>query len=481
MVFTSATFILFLAVVFGVYWALPSHRGQNLLLIIAGYAFYSWWDYRFCSLMVISTLVDYYCGKWAADSRPAAKKTALLASLISNLGMLAIFKYFKFFQDSLVVAANSVGIAFEPWSLQLVLPIGISFYTFQTLSYTIDIYRGKLSPHDSLVDYAAYVCFFPQLVAGPIERASALLPQFASPRRFDEQLARDGIRQIIWGFFKKLVLADRWALVVNEIYAQPESFDSRYLWLAAVGFGFQIYCDFSAYSDIAIGTARLFGFSLTRNFATPYFSQDFVEFWRRWHITLSTWFRDYVYIPLGGSRVSFAWQSINIMIVFAVSGLWHGAGWNFVTWGLIHGAVVVLSARIRRSSLTVSELPLGRTFSVKFPVAITRCVCVILVSAVAWVFFRVASPAEAWTIVRRMLVTINVETVTLASAPSLQILSRVMPLFLLVEFVTRHMEHPLRGITAWPKPVRWLTYAGLIWGTMYYMPDETGEFVYFQF
>ena len=394
--------------------------------------------------------------------------------------MLGIFKYFNFFQDSFIQAFSGFGFEISPWTLRVALPIGISFYTFQTLSYTIDIYRGKLQPHRSFIDYAAYVCFFPQLVAGPIERAASLLPQFANDRRFDPLAAREGLRQMVWGFFKKMVLADRLALVVNEIYANPSAFDSSYLWLAALGFGFQIYCDFSAYSDIAIGCAKLFGFKLTRNFATPYFSQDFVEFWRRWHISLSTWFRDYVYIPLGGSRVSGARQSVNIMIVFAVSGLWHGAGWNFVTWGVIHGFVVVASSRFRSQSLTVRDTPLGETISPTIFMAIVRCTIVILVSAIAWVFFRIQSPGEAWSIIGRMFWFERFEC-SLDSAPTLMILTRIFPIFLAIEFVTRHLQHPLQRIVGWPKPLRWLIYAGFIWGTMYYMPNETGEFVYFQF
>ena len=480
MVFTSATFLVFLAIVFGIYWSLPGRRAQNVLLIVAGYAFYSWWDYRFCTLMIFSTIVDYLCGRGVADSNVSRRKWYLVASLMSNLGLLALFKYFNFFQDSLIGAFAGVGVELSPWSLKLALPIGISFYTFQTLSYTIDIYRGHIQPHRSFVDYAAYVCFFPQLVAGPIERASALLPQFADRRVFDDQSARNGLRQMVWGFFKKMVLADRLALVVNEIYAQPDAFDSRYLWLAAIGFGFQIYCDFSAYSDIAIGTAKLFGIRLTRNFATPYFSQDFVEFWRRWHISLSTWFRDYVYIPLGGSRVDPLRQSINILIVFAVSGLWHGAGWNFVTWGVIHGIVVVMSSRFRSSSLTANDVPLGKLWSAKFPLALLRCLIVLLISAIAWVFFRVESPLEAWSIVGRMLVPEFFAT-SLKEQPTLTMMFRILPVFLLIEFVTRDRPHPLSQITGWPKPIRWLIYAAMIWTTMYYMPNETGEFVYFQF
>ena len=477
MVFTTATFLVFLAVVFAMYWSLRERGAQNLLLLVSGYAFYAWWDYRYCALMIISTVVDYVCGIGCA--KPKGKNVYLIVSLLSNLGMLCVFKYFNFFQDSLIATLGAAGVTMEPLVLRLALPVGISFYTFQTLSYTIDIYRGKLEPHRSFVDYAAYVSFFPQLVAGPIERASSLLPQFAREREFDVELARDGLRQMAWGFFKKLVVADRCAVIVNEIYGNPSAYDSRYLWLAAVGFSFQIYCDFSAYSDIAIGTARLFGFSLTRNFAMPYFSQDFVEFWRRWHITLSTWFRDYVYIPLGGNRNGPIRQVVNVLIVFAVSGLWHGAGWNFVIWGAIHGALVVISSRVRPTSLTERDVPLGETMP--SAAAILRCALVFLVSCLAWVFFRVTD-GSALEVLSRMLWSLTIsDEIRLVATADLNILTKALPTLLIAELLTRKYPHPLQSVTSLPKPVRWVIYSLLIWATIYYMPDETGEFVYFQF
>ncbi len=477
MVFTTATFLVFLVVVFGVYWSLGSRTHQNLLLLVAGYIFYAWWDYRYCSLMLISTLVDYICGIGCSKSK--GKNLYLIISLCSNLGMLAVFKYFNFFQDSLIAAMAPLGINVDPVSLQLALPVGISFYTFQTLSYTIDIYRGKLQPHRSLLDYATYVSFFPQLVAGPIERAASLLPQFGVDRRFDAAQARDGLRQMVWGFFKKLVVADRCAVIVNEVYANPSAFDSWHLWLAAIGFSFQIYCDFSAYSDIAIGTARLFGFTLTRNFALPYFAQDFTEFWRRWHITLSTWFRDYVYIPLGGNRHGRQRHLINVMIVFAVSGLWHGAGWNFVIWGVIHGLLVIISSRLRPTSLSEKEVPLGP--GIPHITAMLRSLLVFFISCLAWVFFRVTDSVEVWDILRRMLVSIEQFESPLASASDLQILTKILPAFVIIEFLTRACTHPLQALARAPKPIRWFAYIAVIWATVYYMPDETGEFVYFQF
>lgn len=476
MVFTSGTYLLFLAAVFACYWLLGSRKSQNLLLLAAGYAFYAWWDYRYCSLMLLSTFVDFACGRGCRNS--AVPRLFLVISLICNLGLLGVFKYFNFFQDSLIVAFHGMGVELDPFVLQLALPVGISFYTFQTLSYTIDIYRGKLDPHDSLLDYAAYVSFFPQLVAGPIERATSLLPQFARPRIFDAVEARDGLRQMLWGFFKKLAIADRFAIVVDEVYARPEAFPSTYLWIAAIGFSFQIYCDFSAYSDIAIGTARLFGFQLTRNFAMPYFSQDFVEFWRRWHITLSTWFRDYVYIPLGGSRRGVALTRWNILIVFGLSGLWHGAGWNFVLWGLLHGCLVIVSSSLRRESLTASDLPLGSGIGLT---PLLRAMAVFVVACLVWVFFRVTGFDDAIQVLSRMTFAWESSGASLQSIGSLNVGFKLLPFMLALEFVGRRFPHPLMLIERFPKPVRWAIYLGLVWVTLYYMPEETGEFVYFQF
>jgi len=322
MVFTSLTFVVFLALIFVLYWTLRRRVPQNVLILAGSYFFYGWWDWRFLGLIVASSVIDYTAGLMIERSRrQSGRRIWLAVSIGANLGMLGFFKYFNFFVGSLQSAAGGLGVELGDLTLDLVLPVGISFYTFQTMSYTIDIYRGHLKPEKDLIAFLAFVSFFPQLVAGPIERASRLLPQFMAERKFDYVTAVAGCREILWGFFKKMVIADNLGIVMQGIFPRAADYSAPWLWLAITAFAVQIYCDFSAYSNIAKGTARLLGIELMRNFAYPYFSQDIAEFWRRWHISLSTWFRDYVFIPLGGSRGPLRVVCINSIIVFAVSGL----------------------------------------------------------------------------------------------------------------------------------------------------------------
>src|SRR6056297_941955 len=332
MLFNSLVFFLFLSIVFVLYWLFRNQlKLQNIIVLISSYIFYGWWDWRFLSLIVISSLADYFIGLWLDRSEKKTKRKLLLAlSIVVNIGILGFFKYFNFFIDSAAGFLNQFGFQANPTSLQIILPVGISFYTFQTLSYSIDIYRRQIEPTKNIIAFFAFVSFFPQLVAGPIERARNLVPQFLKKRTFDPVNAGDGIRQMLWGFFKKIVIADNAAVYANEIFTNYSDHTGGTLLLGAVLFGFQIYGDFSGYSDIAIGTARLFGFDLMRNFAYPYFSRDIAEFWRRWHISLSTWFRDYIYIPLGGSRGGTLMKIRNTFIIFVISGFWHGANWTFI-------------------------------------------------------------------------------------------------------------------------------------------------------
>ncbi len=403
MLFNSPEFLLFLPLVFAAYWAVnrlkEGLRVQNVLLLAASYVFYGWWDWRFLGLIAFSTAVDWAVGlqiaranrgEVAEGGRSRAAKAWLAVSLAVNLGLLGYFKYANFFIDSWVEVWAAAGVTMHASSLQVILPVGISFYTFQTLSYSIDIYRRQLEPTRNFIDFAAFVSFFPQLVAGPIERASALLPQIQRRRTFDYDQAVSGLRLILWGMFKKVVVADTCAIYVNDIFANYEIYSGPTLVLGAVYFAFQIYGDFSGYSDIAIGTARLFGIQLMTNFRTPYFARDIAEFWRRWHISLSTWFRDYLYIPLGGSRVG-KWTAVrNTFAIFLVSGLWHGANWTFVVWGGIHALLflpLLLTGRNRRNTGDIVGWPslrelagMAGTFA-----AVT----------VAWVFFRADSVGEA--------------------------------------------------------------------------------------
>lgn len=394
MIFNSIDFALFLPIVFILYWWVAdlNLRVQNLLVVLASYFFYGWWDWRFLSLILFSTIVDYSIGIGLLKAKGQKKRKLLLwTSILVNLGFLGFFKYYNFFLDNFIAAFSMFGQDISASSLEIILPVGISFYTFQTLSYTIDVYKEKLEPTKDFVAFAAFVSFFPQLVAGPIERASHLLPQFYKKRQLNEAECIDGLHQILWGLIKKVVVADRLAIVVNEIYNYPTEYHGFVLVLGTVLFAFQIYCDFSGYSDIAIGTAKLFGFDLMKNFNTPYFSSSLSEFWRRWHISLSTWFRDYVYIPLGGNRKTKGRWYLNLMIVFVVSGFWHGASWTFIIWGAIHGVVLILEAMLNL-----------RPPSTKFAKLI-RTISIFIIVCFGWIFFRANSLGDAVYIIGDVL------------------------------------------------------------------------------
>ena len=388
MLFNSLSFAIFLPIVFAIYWGLKKNlRGQNILLLLSSYLFYGWWDARFLTLIIASTVVDFVLGRSLASTGSASKRKWLLAaSMIFNLGLLGVFKYYNFFIENFALLTQSVGIHTSPTLLSIALPVGISFYTFQTMSYTIDIYRKQLEPTRDFIAFAAFVGYFPQLVAGPIERASNLLPQITKPRNFDYQKAVNGLRQALWGFFKKVVIADAVAPLVDQTFADPYLYNSGALVAGAFLFSIQIYCDFSGYSDIAIGISKLFGIDLMQNFRTPYFSRDIAEFWRRWHISLSTWFRDYLYIPLGGSRGSTALKVRNTFAIFIVSGFWHGANWTFIIWGLINALLFLplLLTKRNRSNLDHPSLK-----------DLHRIALTFIITTIAWIFFRADSFGHA--------------------------------------------------------------------------------------
>jgi len=486
--FTTIIFLLFLPLVFCVHWLLPRRTARNTWLVAASYFFYGYWDYRFCLLMFISSMVDFSIGlalhRSGSDRR---RKTLLVLSLVSNLGLLGVFKYMGFFVESFRELAAVFGFDAASGTWEIILPVGISFYTFQTLSYTIDIYRGKLEPTTRLADYLAFVSFFPQLVAGPIERASRLLPQFQRDRRCRWGNICEGLPRILWGFFKKIVIADSLAVVVQASYAEPALSSGPALMLATFFFAFQIYADFSAYSDIAIGTARLFDIRLMQNFAYPYFSQSIWEFWQRWHISLSTWFRDYLYIPLGGNRESRWRRNKNILITFLVSGLWHGAAWRFVAWGGLHGAASIgLRPGLDRRSQMELERPGGN--SLVPPVStILRMVSTFLLVSLFWVFFRASSLSDSLLILKKMFwesasAAGYSELITryLSGGPVFRSLNLVLALVML-EWFQRHLHHPLQ-VLHWPKPLRWAVYTATFWFVAEYagrLPDN--PFIYFQF
>jgi len=446
MLFNSIPFLLFLPTVFFLYWFVFKNKlhVQNILLLIASYVFYGWWDYRFLGLIAASTLIDYIVGlALAKQENSSIRKKLLWISLIFNFGMLGFFKYFNFFIESWVVAWQQAGITMHWSTLNIILPVGISFYTFQTLSYTIDVYRKKIAPTSNFIKFATYVAFFPQLVAGPIERAAHLLPQFNISRTFDYKLAKSGIHLIVWGLFQKMVIADSCATYANAIFSNYQHLNSLSLAMGAVYFAFQIYGDFAGYSNIAIGVARLFGFDLMRNFNYPYFSRDIAEFWRRWHISLSTWFRDYLYIPLGGSRGS-KWQQIrNVFIIFFVSGFWHGANWTFIVWGGLHALffLPLLLTNLNRKNLdTISQNKWYPGLSDAIKMLITFSL-----TCFAWIFFRAASITESFQYIKRLFTNLifkweylNIERYNIE-------MLLLIATFVIIEWFNRHHEHPITG------------------------------------
>lgn len=483
MTFTTLTFGLFLALVFALYWRAPSPRWQNSILVVASYIFYGWWDPRFCALLLASSLLDFWLAR-AIDHQatPATRRRVLLAgSCVLNLGLLALFKYYDFFIDSLATLLTTLGIEPSLPSLRLILPVGISFYTFQTLGYTIDVYRRKIPASRDGLAYLSYVALFPQLVAGPIERAGRLLPQLERVRTFDEARARDGVKLMLWGFCKKIMLADHLGEFVAEVYAGPLVHASGPVLMAAtVAFAFQIYCDFSAYSDIAIGSARLLGIDLVRNFAHPYFSRSVAEFWRRWHMSLSTWFRDYVYVPLGGSHRGPARRWLALMLTFTLSGLWHGANWTFVLWGAANGLLVGLAGP--RAGLGPDDAipPLRTSAGLR---AVVAMLATFVLICLTWVLFRAVDLAHAMGIYAAMFGDLTRASAWAELAVHREFFGAFGPLlamFVIVEWLTRDRPHPL-ALERWPRALRWLLYTALLWAAIYLMPDDAESFIYFQF
>ncbi|MFY0644665.1 MAG: MBOAT family protein [Bacteroidia bacterium] len=479
MLFNSIEFLIFFPIVFFLYWVAfrNSIKIQNAFILLASYVFYGWWDWRFLFLIAFSSLADYFIGKKLMNvSEHRKRKLLLLLSLGINLGVLGTFKYYNFFLDNFVDAFEFFGQKLDVNRLDIILPVGISFYTFQTLSYTIDIYRRKINATKDILSFAAFVSFFPQLVAGPIERASNLLPQFKKRRTLSYEQGADGLRQILWGLFKKVVIADNAAVFVNDIFSNYETMPASALFIGALLFSFQIYGDFSGYSDIAIGSARLLGFNLMKNFAFPYFSRDIAEFWRRWHISLSTWFRDYVYIPLGGSRVARKTAIRNVFIIFIVSGFWHGANWTFIVWGLLNALYFLPLMLTNRNRKNLS--------SIKFKslVASTREFLSILgtfgLTTFAWIFFRADSITHAILYIKGLW------SPSLFQDPSIKNIGLywfLLLIFLVTEWIGRHGEHALDQLAnRGNRVIRWSIYLIIIMLISLYKA-KSQDFIYFQF
>ncbi|MAZ73153.1 MAG: membrane-bound O-acyltransferase family protein [Flavobacteriaceae bacterium] len=479
MLFNSFDFAIFFPIFFVLYWVVHKKITlRNVFLLLSSYVFYAWWDWRFLFLIIFSSVVDFIIGGLIPKASTRAKQRALLIiSLTTNLGLLAYFKYANFFIDSFINSFNFLGGSLDSFALNIILPVGISFYTFQTLSYTIDIYRGRLQPVKEWLPFFTFVAFFPQLVAGPIERASHLLPQFYKKYEFDYDRVKSGLLLAAFGLFKKMVIADRLAILVNQVYNNPTDYSGIELIIATVFFALQIYCDFSGYTDIAIGISRTLGFDLMKNFNAPYFSRSITEFWRRWHISLSTWFRDYVYIPLGGSKDGEYRTYLNLFIVFVVSGLWHGAAVTFIIWGAIHGLFIVAEKAFANHGFKVNRTSfIPASF---FTIFIFAIVCF------AWIFFRANTFADSLYIVENLFnFSKDVKVFSLGLATHEFILSLVV-IGLLFIFDAIHIKYnALKLLNRNNVVVRNLVYLCIVFSIIIfgiYGDDSVKEFIYFQF
>jgi len=456
MLFNSIDFAIFLPVVFILYWFVTNKnlKLQNFLIVAASYFFYGWWDWRFLSLILFSTIVDYSIGRRIkTEENKTRRKVLLWTSILVNLGFLGFFKYYNFFLDNFISAFSFFGTPINAQGLNIILPVGISFYTFQTLSYTIDIYKRQLEPTKDFITFSAFVSFFPQLVAGPIERATNLLPQFAKKRLFDKENAIKGVRLILWGLVKKVLIADSIAPTVDDIFSNYTEYPSTILLLGAFLFSFQIYCDFSGYSMIARGVSKLFGFELMKNFNYPYFSRNIGEFWRRWHISLSTWFRDYLYIPLGGSRVSKLKNIRNVFVIFLVSGFWHGANWTFIAWGGIHALLFIPSVLNKNNRKFTDDVKLNKFFLPSFT-DFFRILSTFILVSFCWVFFRADSINTAILFIKNIII-FDFENITYLNPYDNQPLGIeliFLSIFILVEYllatktISIYSENRYKGI-----------------------------------
>lgn len=482
MLFNSIDFAIFLPIVFILYWFTikDNLKQQNILLLASSYFFYACWDWRFLFLLVFSTLLDYFSGILMTNTQGLViKKFWFWLSITVNLGFLGIFKYFNFFTESFANAISYFGLNINPWSLKIILPVGISFYTFHGLSYVIDIYKGRIKAEKNFVDYSVFVSFFPLLVAGPIERATHLLPQIKKKRFFNSSNAIDGLRQILWGLFKKIVIADQCAVFANEIFNNSADYSGSTLVLGALFFTFQIYGDFSGYSDIAIGTAKLFGINLLRNFAFPYFSRDIAEFWRRWHISLSSWFKDYLYIPLGGSKGG-VWPKIrNTFIIFIVSGFWHGANWTFIVWGALNAIYFLPLLLFNKNRQNIEIVAQGNYLpSIK---EFVNMGLTFVLTVFAWIFFRSNNITHAYHYINTIFSKSLLTTPHFKGSNNVIYVIVLIIIFMIIEWLGREHQFAIAKLgLRWKRIIRWLFYYLLIFTIIYFSGKEQ-EFIYFQF
>lgn len=482
MFFNSISFAIFLPIVFFLYWFLGKERLklQNILLLVASYFFYACWDWRFLFLLLFSTLLDYYTGIMMGKAKSLhVKKIWFWLSISINLGFLGVFKYYNFFISSFAEGLSTLGFQVNVGTLDVILPVGISFYTFHGLSYVIDIYKDRIKPELNFIDYSLFVSFFPLLVAGPIERATHLLPQIQRKRSFSYANVVDGLKQILWGLFKKVVIADNCAEYANMIFTDSDFYPGSTLVLGALFFTFQIYCDFSGYSDIALGTARLFGIDLLRNFAYPYFSRDIAEFWRRWHISLSTWFRDYLYIPLGGSKGTMWMKIRNTFIIFIVSGFWHGANWTFIIWGFLNALYIMPSIIFNTNRNHLGTVAPGRFFpSAKEFIAI---LLTFSLTVLAWIFFRAESVGHALSYISGIFSSSFFSIPYLARMKMAVITMVFVFVLMTIEWVGRDEQYAIAKIgNKWPPALRWGFYYSLLIA-IFVFAGAGQEFIYFQF
>ncbi|MAX78705.1 MAG: membrane-bound O-acyltransferase family protein [Crocinitomicaceae bacterium] len=485
MLFHSIDFAIFLPIIFFLYWFVVNKtiNSQNLLILVASYLFYGWWDWKFLFLILFSTLVDFLVGyKIYNEQKERRKKTLLWISIGVNIGLLGFFKYYNFFIENFIQAFSILGIKSNLSTLQLILPVGISFYTFQSLSYTIDIYKGRLKPTTDFVAFAAFISFFPQLVAGPIERASSLLPQFYKKRTFDYSKAVDGLRQMLWGLFKKVVIADNCAQIANPIFENSTHLNGSTLVIGALFFTFQIYADFSGYSDIAIGCARLFNFNLRQNFAYPYFSRDFAEVWRRWHISLTTWFRDYLFIPIVRLWKKHKWVKIPVIIFqFMVIGFWHGANWTFIAWGLIQAAYFMPTVLRKNKKSNTSVIAQGSMFPSLVETA--KMMRVFFLIVLSMIFFRATSINHAFNYIKDIFSFSIFESPIITATTKIEFIITLVLIgfFFIMEWIGRENQYAIEKFgLGWKRSFRLLFYYSII-ALIFCFNGISQEYIYFQF